>query len=89
MSIDNLKKELYKLIDETNDEEILNVLKEDIIAYNKSPKQFDNLSDLSPEDRAELENLASEDPEKDTVGEEEYQKFINQWRIRLSTKKGI
>ena len=89
MSIDKLKKEIHKLIDETDDEEILNVLKEDIVAYKKSPRQFDDLSDLSAEDRAELEELAAEDPEKDTVTEEEYQKHIAQWRIRLSTKKGI
>ena len=33
MSKENLKKELHKLIDDTEDEELLSIVKEDIIAY--------------------------------------------------------
>ena len=84
MSRKKLKKELHSLIDNTEDEELLNMVKEDIIAYQKeSKKEFDDLSDLSPEDRQELEELAAEDPLKDTVSFEEYQKQMKEWRSRL------
>ena len=84
MSKEKLKKELHSLIDNTEDEELLNMVKEDIVAYQKeSKKEFDDLSDLSPEDRQELEELAAEDPLKDTVSFEEYQKQMKEWRSRL------
>ena len=84
MSKEKLKKELHSLIDNTEDEELLNMVKEDIIAYQtESKKNFDDLSDLSPEDRQELEELAAEDPLKDTVSFEEYQKQMKEWRSRL------
>lgn len=89
MSKEDIKKELHKLIDETEDEGVLNILKEDIVTYGKEAPAFDDFSDLSPVDRAELEELATEDPDKDTINEEEYKKHIAQWRIRLSTKKDI
>jgi nitrous oxide reductase len=64
------------------------MVKEDIIAYQtESKKEFDDLSDLSPEDRQELEELATEDINKDTITEEEFTQHIQQWRSRLSTKK--
>ena len=84
MSKENLKKELHKLIDDTEDEELLNMVKEDIIAYQtESKKEFDDLSDLTPEERQELEELATEDIDKDTVSFEEYQKQMQEWRSRL------
>ena len=88
MNNEKLKKELHTLIDNTEDEELLNMVKEDIIAYQtESKKEFDDLSDLSPEDRQELEELATEDIDKDTITEEEFTQHIQQWRSRLSTKK--
>jgi competence protein ComGC len=84
MSKEDLKKELHHLIDTTDDEELLNIVKEDIIAYQtKSNKNFDDLSDLSPEDRAELEELAAEDPDKDTISFEELKKEMNKWVSKL------
>jgi competence protein ComGC len=88
MSKEELKKELHQLIDNTEDEELLSMVKEDIVAYQtKSKEDFDDLSDLSPEDRAELEELAAEDPNKDTISEEEFTQHIQEWRTKLSTKK--
>jgi nitrous oxide reductase len=88
MNNEKLKKELHTLIDNTEDEELLNMVKEDIVAYQtESKKEFDDLSDLSPEDRQELEELATEDINKDTITEEEFTQHIQQWRSRLSTKK--
>jgi hypothetical protein len=84
MSNEKLKKELHKLIDNTEDEELLNMVKEDIIAYQTgSKKEFDDLSDLSPEDRQELEEQAAEDPLKDTVSFEEYKKEMKEWLSKL------
>jgi competence protein ComGC len=88
MGKEELKKELHQLIDNTDDEELLSMVKEDIVAYQtKDNKDFDDLADLSPEDRAELEELAAEDPDKDTITEEEFTQHIQKWRTRLSTKK--
>ena len=84
MSKENLKKELHKLIDDTEDEELLSIVKEDIVAYQtKANKNFDDLSDLSPEDRQELKELAEEDPEKDTITFEELKKEMNEWVSKL------
>jgi hypothetical protein len=84
MSKEKLKKELHALIDNTEDEELLNMVKEDIVAYHTASESgFDDLSDLSPEDRQELEELAAEDPMKDTVSFEEYQKHMQEWRSKL------
>ncbi|MGF2412706.1 hypothetical protein [Ferruginibacter sp.] len=88
MSKEELKKELHQLIDNTEDEDLLSMVKEDIVAYQtKTKENFDDLSDLSPEDRAELEELATEDPDKDTISEEEFAQYIQEWRTKLSTKR--
>ncbi|GAB2829658.1 hypothetical protein [Ferruginibacter profundus] len=84
MSKEALKKELHQLIDNLDDEELLNMVKEDIVAYQtKAKENFDDLSDLSPEDRAELEELATEDPDKDTITFEEYKKEMKEWLSKL------
>jgi len=84
MDKEELKKELHKLIDNMEDEELLSMVKEDIVAYQtKANKNFDDLSDLSPEDRAELEELATEDPDKDTITFEELKKEMNEWVSKL------
>ena len=84
MSKENLKKELHKLIDDTEDEELLSMVKEDLVAYQtKANKNFDDLSDLSPKDRQELKELAEEDPEKDTITFEELKKEMNEWVSKL------
>ncbi len=83
MSKEKLKKELHELIDNMEDEEMLSIVKEDIVAYQKAGTGFDDLSDLTPEERAELEELATEDPEKDTVSFEDYKKEMKQWLSKL------
>ena len=90
MSKENLKKELHKLIDDTEDEELLSIVKEDIIAYQTNVnKNFDDLSDLTPEERAELEESINEDPEKDTITQDEFNAHIETWKQRLlSTRNG-
>ena len=88
MGKEELKKELHQLIDNTEDEALLSMVKEDIVAYQtKTKENFDDLSDLSPEERAELEVLAAENPDKDTISEEEFIQHIQKGRTKLSTKK--
>ena len=86
MSKEKLKKELHELIDNMEDEEMLNMVKEDIVEYQKVETGFDDLSDLTPEERAELEESINEDPDKDVVSEEEFNNYIQAWRKKLSTK---
>ncbi len=84
MNKEELKKELHHLIDNTDDEELLSMVKEDIVAYQtKTNKNFDELSDLSPEDRQELEELAAEDMDKDTISLDELKKEMNEWVSKL------
>jgi competence protein ComGC len=84
MNKEELKQELHHLIDNTDDEELLSMVKEDIVAYQtKTNKNFDDLSDLSPEDRQELEELAAEDMYKDTISLEELKKEMNEWVSKL------
>ncbi len=83
MSKEKLKKELHELIDNMEDEAMLNMVKEDIVEYQKADAKFDDLSDLTPEERAELEELATEDPDKDTISFEEFKKSINEWVSKL------
>lgn len=80
MNKEKLKKELHQLIDETEDETLLSIVKEDIVAYKtRTDTQFDDLSDLSDEDRKELEEQAKEDPMADTITHEEFKQHISKW----------
>ncbi len=83
MSKEKLKKELYELIENIEDEETLNMVKEDIVAYQKAGAGFDDLSDLTAEERADLEALASEAPDKDSISFEDYKNEMKQWLSKL------
>ncbi len=89
MNTESLKKELHTLIDNTENEELLSMVKEELIAYQTGEKEFDDLSDLSAEDRAELEELANGDPLKDTISYEEFQQHIEEWRLELLQKRDL
>jgi len=83
MSKEKLKKELHELIDNMENEQLLNMVKEDIVEYQKRNIAFDDLSDLAPDERAELEELANEDPDKDTISFDEFKKEISEWVSKL------
>lgn len=87
MSTKKLKEELHTLIDKTENDEILNMIKEDLVAYQTKEKEFDDLSDLCDEDRIEMEELINEDPIKDTITYEEHKKNIAEWRLELLQKR--
>lgn len=81
MPIDKLKKELTKLIDETNDEGLLSLVKEDMVFY-KTTKDADVTDGLSDKQLKELEELTSEPDEKNTVTLDEFNKATDKWRTR-------
>jgi len=80
-AVDKLKKELTKLIEETNDEELLSLVKEDMVFY-KASKGADITDILSDEQVKELEKLASEPDEKDTMTLDEFNKATDKWRTK-------
>ena len=80
-AVDKLKKELTKLIEETNDEELLSLVKEDMAFY-KMSKGVDITDSLSDEQVKELERLASEPDEKDTMTLKEFNKVTDKWRTK-------
>ena len=62
----------------------MSIVKEDIVAYQtKAKENFDDLSDLTHEDRQELKELAEEDPEKDTITFDDLKKEMNEWLLKL------
>ncbi len=77
----DLKKELITFIEETNDEELLSLLKEDFLFYGKI-KDKDITDGLSNEQLKELKILSEEDEMKDTMTLDEYKKATAQWRIK-------
>jgi len=81
MSANDLKKELVAYIENTNDEELLSLLKEDIVFYGKV-KDADITDDLSDEQLKELKALSEEDESKDTDTLDEFKKATQQWRTR-------
>ena len=81
MSADDFKKELVAYIENTNDEELLSLLKEDIVFYGKV-KDAEITDDLSDEQLKELKALSEEDESKDTDTWDEFKKATGQWRIR-------
>ena len=81
MPIEKLKKELTRLIDETNDEELLSLVKEDMVFY-KTSEDSDITDNLSEEQLKELEKLAAEPDEKNTITLDEFNKATDKWRTK-------
>ena len=81
MSPDKLKKELLTYIENTDDEELLSFLKEDIVFYGKV-KDADITDNLSEEQLHELKTLAEEDEKKDTQSLEDFKKATDKWRTK-------
>ena len=81
MAKKDLKKELLSYIENTDDEALLSLLKEDIVFYGKV-ENTDILDNLSEEQLKELKQLAEEDDTKDTDTLDEFKKATRQWRTR-------
>lgn len=81
MSLSELKKELVSYIQSSNDEEILSLLKEDLVFYGKI-KDADITDNLTEEQLKELTELSKEDEQKDTMTLEEFKQATLQWRTK-------
>ena len=81
MQTNELKKELVTLIENTNDEELLNLLKEDFVFYGNI-KNKDITDGLNDEQLQELKSLSEEEGTKDTQTLEEFKKATQQWRTK-------
>lgn len=81
MAIEKLKKDLVRLIEETEDENLLSMVKEDIAFY-QTAKNTDITDSLSAEQLKELEQLATEPGEKDTMTLNEFNKATAKWRTK-------
>ncbi|MEO5944992.1 MAG: hypothetical protein ABIP30_12935 [Ferruginibacter sp.] len=81
MPVNDLKKELVAYIENTNDEELLSLLKEDFVFYGKV-KDTDITDNLTPEQLQELNELSAEDDLKDIQTLDAFKKATDKWRTR-------
>ena len=81
MPVNDLKKELVSYIENTNDEELLSLLKEDFVFYGQL-KQIDITDGLSKEQLQELKLLAAQDDATDTQTLDEFKKATKKWRTK-------
>lgn len=81
MPVNDLKKELVTFIENTNDEELLHLLKEDFMFYGKI-NDTDITDDLSEDQLKELKELAEEEDTKDTDTLDEFKRATDKWRIK-------
>lgn len=77
----NLKKELLDYIKNTNDEELLSLMKEDFVFYGKV-KDADIADSLNEKQILELRALSEEDEMKDTMTLDEFKQATQQWRTK-------
>ena len=81
MRSDDLKKELVNYIQNTDDEALLSLLKEDLVFYG-TVKNADITDGLSEKQLKELTELSEEDEMKDTVTLDEFKRATKQWRTK-------
>jgi hypothetical protein len=81
MSANDLKKELVAYIENTDDVELLSLMKEDFVFYGKV-KDADIIDDLSEEQIKDLKELSEEDDSKDTQTLDDFKKATQQWRTK-------
>jgi hypothetical protein len=81
MPADKLKKELLSYIENTDDEEFLSLMKEDMVFYGKV-KGADITDKLNSDQLKELKELAEEDDTKNTESLDEFKKATDKWRTK-------
>ncbi|HZK65437.1 MAG TPA: hypothetical protein VFC34_14935 [Puia sp.] len=86
MTVSDIKKELIACIENTNDEELLSLMKEDFVFYG-NVENVDITEKLSEKQVSELKALAEEDEMKDTMTLDEFKQATQQWRTKLSSQK--
>lgn len=81
MQAKELKKELVSFIENTNDKDLLNLLKEDFVFYGNI-KNKDITDGLNVEQLQELKFLSEEEGAKDTKTLEEFKHATQRWRTK-------
>jgi len=81
MLTNDLKKELVSYIENTNDEALLSLMKEDFLFYGKV-KNTDVTDGLNSEQLEELKLLSEEDDLIDTQSLDEFNTATRQWRSK-------
>jgi PHD/YefM family antitoxin component YafN of YafNO toxin-antitoxin module len=94
---EELKKKLHELIDGIEDEHILKVLNEDVIAYmittmdgDTNEDEDDEEDDLSDEQLKELDEAIAEVDRGETISFESYEEFkknMEEWRASIKSAK--
>jgi hypothetical protein len=93
---EELKKKLHELIDGIEDEHILKVLNEDVIAYmvtnmdeDTNEDEDDIEDDLTEEQLKELDEAIAEVDRGETITLEEFKKNMEGTRAKLKSTKGL
>lgn len=81
MTVKDLKTEIYKLIDDIDDKNILALLKEEIITYTTTP-QTDILEGLNDEQMRQLTDSVTQGKKKEESNLKGYKKLIARWLIK-------
>ncbi len=79
--VNDIKQDLINKISNTNDENLLMLLKEDYEYFTQDAEQ-DVTDDLSENDKKELINLVNEPFGYDTFSQQELDEAIRQWRTK-------
>ena len=77
--VNHIKQDLINKISNTNDENLLLLLKEDYEYFTQDANK-DVTDDLSEEDKEDIINLVKEPFGSDTISQEELDEAIWQWR---------
>jgi hypothetical protein len=83
-----VKEELHKLIDSIEDENALNILREDIIPYILKNRSGETGEELSDEQMKELEEALAEADKGETISFDEFKEQMDKWRTKLKSTKG-
>ena len=81
MSASDLKKELVSYIENIDDEELLSLIKEDVVFYGEV-KNKDITEGLNDEQLKELKAISEEEDAKDTQTQDEFKNATQQWRTK-------
>ncbi len=79
--VNHIKQDLINKISNTNDENLLLLLKEDYEYFTQDANK-DVIDDLSEEDKEDIINMVKEPFGFDTISQQELDEAIRQWRTK-------
>ncbi len=82
MSVQELKTEFHKLIDNFDDEKALNNFYEAILEYSKRDKSIDIIDELSEKQKQRLMNSIEQVREGKTMSHEKVKDEIRKWNMK-------